>query len=81
MADERRRIEWAKVVVELAIILITNIVLLVGAYYKLDNRMSIAENDIKQETSGYGALLSTFNSRMDKLEHKLDCVADSKFCR
>lgn len=85
--EERRKIEWVKVVVELTILIITNIVIVVGAYYKLDTRMVLAEQQIQQETTGYATLLSGFNTRMDKfelkfdkMETKLECVGNSKFC-
>lgn len=78
--EERRKIEWAKTVVELTIIIVTNIVLVVGAYYKLDARMAMAEQQISQETKGYESLLKSFNDRMDLHEKKLDCLATPKFC-
>lgn len=79
-SEERRKIEWAKVVVELTIIIVTNIVLVVGAYYKLDGRVTMTEEKLKQETAGYATLLSTFNTRMDKLDEKMQCLIDKRFC-
>lgn len=38
----------------------------------LDTRMAVSETRIAQETKGYEVLLNSFNSRMDKLEEKID---------
>ena len=45
---------------------------------KLETRQSVSESKIAQETKGYETLLSSFNSRMDKLEDKLDRIMERR---
>lgn len=44
----------------------------VGAYYKLESRVQLAEQRIDQETRGYGVILSEVRTRLDRLETKID---------
>lgn len=73
---ERRSTEWLKLAIQIAVILVG----LAGAYYKLDARVTVAEEQIRQETKGYETLLRSFNDRMDKLDQKMNCLIDRRFC-
>lgn len=82
---ERRSIEWWRVAIELVVIIFTNAVLLIGAYYKLDNRVTITETRqtasearIDQETKGYAVLQQEFVRRLERMEDKLDKAIEEK---
>lgn len=47
-----------------------------GKIAALDSRMAVSESRIQQETRGYENLLSSFNARIDKLEVKIDRLAE-----
>jgi hypothetical protein len=65
---ERRNTEWLKLAIQIAVLIVG----IAGAYYKLDARVTIAEDRVAQETRGYELLLKSFNDRMDKTDAKLD---------
>ena len=76
MMIERRAVEWVKMAIQILIIVVG----LTGAYYKLDGRVLVVEAKMQQEVIGYQALIRSISERLDKIEKKLDCVADKRFC-
>lgn len=72
MENERQQFQWLRMMLEVIAIIVTNIVLLVGAYYKLDSRVLVAEQRIEQETRGYAVIQTDLHKRLERLEDKLD---------
>jgi hypothetical protein len=47
---------------------------------KVNERVSVLEQQIHQEVMGYNVLQSSIGSRLDRIERKVDCLVDRRLC-
>ncbi len=48
--------------------------------YKVNERVSILEQKLQQESAGYAVLQSAIGIRLDRIERKVDCLIDKRLC-
>lgn len=46
----------------------------------IKERIAVAETRMQQETAGYYSLQMALGQRLDRLERKIDCLADRRMC-
>ena len=47
---------------------------------KVNERVSVLEQQIHQEVLGYNVLQSSIGVRLDRIERKVDCLLDKRMC-
>ena len=48
--------------------------------FKVNERVSVLEQQIQQEVLGYNVLQSSIGQRLDRIERKVDCLIDKRLC-
>lgn len=48
--------------------------------YKVNERVSILEQQMRQEVLGYNVLQGAIGQRLDRIERKVDCLIDKRLC-
>lgn len=47
---------------------------------KVNERVSVLEQQVHQEVLGYNVLQSSIGLRLDRIERKVDCLVDRRLC-